>query len=116
LEHRYSAAQIDIIADQHKVLVHAYQSEPMLKHGIDVLSSKSSFKDGWNLLGTRFPNLMDYYGVVVTLFLGTNIVESDFSILRWEKDEYHKMLSDFRLEGILQSKQYFFIKAPILPT
>jgi hypothetical protein len=81
LEHCYLAVQIDIIADEHKVLVHAYQSEPMLKHGIDVLSGKSSFKDGWNLLGTWFPNLMDYYGVAVTLFPGTNIVESIFFVL-----------------------------------
>jgi hypothetical protein len=110
LEHCYSTVQIDITADEHKVLVHAYQSEPMLKQGIDVLSSKLSFKDGWNLLGIRFPNLMDYYGVVVMLFPEINIVESNFSVLRWEKDEYRKALSDFGLEDVLQTKQYFFIQ------
>jgi len=63
-----------------------------------VLSNKSSFKDGWSLLGVRFPNLMDYCKVVMILFLGTNTVESDFFVLRWEKDGYHKAtLSSFRL-------------------
>jgi hypothetical protein len=31
LEHHYSADQIDIIVDEHKALVHAYQSELVLK-------------------------------------------------------------------------------------
>ncbi len=86
LEHRYSTAQIDIIADEHKALIHAYRFELVLKQGIDALFGKSSFKDGWSLLGIQFPNLMDYYGVVATLFPGTSTVESNFSVLRWEKD------------------------------
>ncbi|KAH9554008.1 hypothetical protein CY35_08G042000 [Sphagnum magellanicum] len=110
LEHRYSTAQIDIIADEHKALIHAYRFELVLKQGIDALFGKSSFKDGWSLLGIQFPNLMDYYGVVATLFPGTSTVESNFSVLRWEKDGYHKALLDFGLEGVLQSKQYFFIQ------
>ncbi len=75
-----------------------------------MLFGKSSFKDGWNLLGAQFPNLMDYCGVVVTLFPGTSMVESDFFVLRWEKDRYCKALSNIGLEGVLQSKQYFFIQ------
>ena len=36
----------------------------------------------------------------------TNIVsmESDFSILGWEKEEYRLSLTDLSLEGIIQSK------------
>ncbi len=97
LEHHYSSDQIDIIVDEHKALVHVYQSELVLKQGINVLSGKSSFKDGWSLLGVQFPNLMDYCKVVMMLFLGTSTVESDFFVLRWEKDGYCKVLSDFRL-------------------
>jgi hypothetical protein len=110
LEHRYTAGQIDIIADEHKTLLYAYQSEAVLKEGIDSLSSRSCFKDGWSLLGSRLPNLMEYCGVVATLFPGTSTVESDFSILRWEKDCFRKGLSDFGLEGVLQAKQFLFIE------
>jgi hypothetical protein len=110
LEYCYSVAQINIITNEHKALVHMYRSEPVLKQGINALSGKSSFKDGWSLLGARFPNLMDYYGVVATLFPGTSTTESNFSVLHWEKDEYHKALSNFRLESVLQSRQYFFIQ------
>jgi hypothetical protein len=68
LEHCYSSAQIDLIADEHKALIHAHRCEPVLKDDIDSLSSSSSFKDGWTLLGARFLNLMEYCGVVATFF------------------------------------------------
>jgi hypothetical protein len=47
---------------------------------------------------------MDYCGVVATFFPGTNIVESDFLILCWEKDLFRKRLSNFGLKGIMQPK------------
>jgi hypothetical protein len=53
---------------------------------------------------------MGYCGVVTTLFAGTSTVESDFSILRWEKDLFRKRLSNFGLEGVMQAKQLLFIK------
>ncbi len=46
LEHCYSSAQIDLIADEYKALIHAHRCEPMLKDEIDSLSSSSNFKDG----------------------------------------------------------------------
>jgi hypothetical protein len=110
LQHRYSSGQIDLAADEHKALIHAHRHEPVLKQGIDALTGKSSFVEGWSLLGACFPNLIDYCGIVVTLFLGTSTLESDFSVLRWEKDELCKALSDFGLEGVLQTKQYLVIE------
>ena len=107
---RYSSAQIDLIANEHKALIHAYRCEPVLKDDIDSLFSSSSFKDGWSLLGARFPYLMEYCGVVAALFHGTSTVEFDFSILRWEKDLFHKHLSDFGLEEVMQAKHFLFIK------
>jgi hypothetical protein len=44
---------------------------------------------------------MEYCGVVATFFLGTNTIESDFSILRWEKDLFRKRLLNFGLEGVM---------------
>ncbi|CAM6010567.1 unnamed protein product [Sphagnum balticum] len=110
LEHCYSSTQIDFIADEHKALIHAHRCEPVLKGDINSLSSNSSFKNGWSLLRARFPNLMEYCGVVATLFPGTNTIESNFSILRWEKDLFHKRSSNFGLEGVMQAKQFLFIE------
>jgi hypothetical protein len=110
LEHCYSSTQIDLIADEHKALIHAHRCEPVLKDDIDSFSSSSSFKDGWSLLGAQFMNLMEYCGVIAMLFLGTSTIESDFLIICWEKDLFHKRLSNFGLEGIMQVKQFLFIK------
>ncbi len=46
----------------------------------------------------------------MTLFLERSTMESDFFVLHWEKDKFHKALSDFNLEGVLQTKQYLFIE------
>ena len=43
---------------------------------------------------------------MATAFPGTSNVESDFSIVKWEKDVMQMSLSDFSLEGILHAKQY----------
>jgi hypothetical protein len=115
LEQHYSGEHIDTIADEHKQMLHAYRTKHVLKQSIDALSSQSAFKDGWSLLGRRFPNLMEFCGVIATLFPGTSTVESDFSILRWEKDAFRKCLLDFRLEGVLQAKQWMFIEQFELP-
>ena len=40
------------------------------------------------------------------MFSNTATVESDFSILDWEADEYRISLTNLSLEGILQYKQF----------
>jgi hypothetical protein len=102
LQHCYSVDHIDVLADKHKLLLHAYCSEPILKQVIDGLDGQSSFRDGWSLIRSRSPNLMEFCGVLATIFPGTSTVESDFSVLRWGKDNFCKGLSDFSLEGVMQ--------------
>ncbi len=110
LEQLYSSEHIDTIADEHKQLLHAYRTEQVLKQSINALFSQATFKDGWSLLGHWFLNLMEFCGVIATMFPGTSTVESNFSILHWEKDAFRKSLSDFGLEGVLQAKQWMFIE------
>ena len=43
---------------------------------------------------------------MATAFPGTSNVESDFSIVKWEKDVMRMNLSDFSLEGIIHAKHY----------
>ncbi len=81
-----------------------------MNKAIDGLDGRSSFRDGWSLIGSSFPNLMEFCGVLATIFPSTSTVESDFSVLRWEKDNFRKSLSDFGLEGVMQSKQWMFLE------
>ena len=43
---------------------------------------------------------------MATAFPGTSNVESNVSIVKWEKYVMQMRLSDFSLEGILHAKQY----------
>ena len=40
------------------------------------------------------------------MFPNTATVESDFSILGWEANEYRRSLTNLSLEGIMQCKQF----------
>ena len=45
-------------------------------------------------------------GGLATVFPDTASVESDFSVLGWEKDTYRSALTDFSLEGLLHARQF----------
>lgn len=49
---------------------------------------------------------MQFLGGLASVFPGTSTVESDFSVIGNEKNEYRTSLTDFSLEGILQCKQF----------
>ena len=55
----------------------------------------------------HFEPLKRFFGGLATVFPGTAAVESDFSLINWEKDDYCTNLTDLSLEGILHCKQYF---------
>lgn len=50
--------------------------------------------------------LRKFCGGLAAVFPGTSTVESDFSVINWEYDEFWGLLTEFSLEGILQCKQF----------
>ena len=50
--------------------------------------------------------LKELFGGIVTVLPNTATVESDFSRLLLEKNEYRKALTEFSLEGVLHSKRF----------
>ena len=56
---------------------------------------------------------MKFLGGVAAVLPGTSTVESDFSILRWEKDPFCKCLSDFYIEGVMQANKYELLEADV---
>ena len=104
LEQKYSPLQIDAIGYRHKALVQTYRQEPLVKGAIDGCNADVLFSDAWDPLAQRYLDLEDYCGGVATVFPETSTVEADFSVLRWEDRSNRKLLSDFGLEGVMQSK------------
>ena len=60
----------------------------------------------WAIVAGRLEILRDFYGGITAMCANTASVESDFSILGWEKDEYRLSLTDLSLEGVLHCKQF----------
>jgi hypothetical protein len=53
----------------------------------------------------RVERLRTFLGRLATAFASTIAVESDFSIFKWEMDEFRTCLMHLSLEGIFQTKQ-----------
>jgi hypothetical protein len=73
---------------------------------LDNCTACFTFDDGWHLLGEKFTFLRHLAGGIATVSPSTAAVESDFSQIKWGKDEFRIALTDFSLEGILHCKQY----------
>ncbi|CAK9219297.1 unnamed protein product [Sphagnum troendelagicum] len=66
-----------------------------------------SFNEAWDSLdGTRFDQLRRFYAELMTVFPKSTSIKSNFSILKWELDEFCKSLLYLSLEGIFQAKQF----------
>jgi hypothetical protein len=62
------------------------------------------FNTGWDNLKGRFQHLRMFYGGLASAFAKRTSVESDFNILKWEKDDFWQSM--MTLEGIFQAKQH----------
>jgi hypothetical protein len=72
---------------------------------VDQHDHTTSFNEAWNSFdGTRFDQLRRLCAELATVFPNSTSVESNFSIFKWEFDEFHKNLLDLSLEGIFQAK------------
>ena len=102
----WNAQSIELIEQEFQDLRAAYDREPSLKQALDECDHKTTFVKGWGYVQERFRHLKKFCGGLATAFPGTSTVESDFSVVKWEKDDCRLGLTDFSLEGILQAKQF----------
>jgi hypothetical protein len=102
----YSEVAIEI-ETQCQDLVSMYQKEQTLKVCLDNCSKFADVQQmPRHLLGEKFTPLRDFAGGLGTVSPSTATVESDFSLMKWEKRKFRRAQTDFSLEGILHYKQY----------
>jgi hypothetical protein len=77
---------------------------------IEAMDECISFDEAWSVIGTQYPNVCDFFGGLASVFPGTSTVESDSSVIGYEKDNYRTALTNFSLEGILQCKQFDLLR------
>jgi hypothetical protein len=80
--------------------------DPLLKGMLDSMKDTIGYHDAWVSLQSQFQKLCEFSSGLATIYPRTTRVESDFSILGWEKDEYRSALMNFSLEGIMHAKQF----------
>jgi hypothetical protein len=97
--------KIDLIEDEHNDLLKVYKANPILKATIDKQDHQTSFNLGWDvLLASQFDSMCAFVSGLATVFANIALVESNFSILKWEMDENQTSLMHLSLEGIFQAK------------
>ena len=89
----------------------AYCEEHAFKGAIERDDNfKTDFKEAWSLTNRRFPMLALLCGGLASDFPNTAIVESNFFLLAYEKDDARECLTDFTLDDILHCKQWMGLK------
>jgi hypothetical protein len=88
-----------------------YLRDPLLKDMLDSMIDTIGYHDTWVSLQSQFPKLCEISSGLATIYPGTTRVESDFSILGWERDEYRSALMNFSLEGIMHAKQFMALQS-----
>jgi hypothetical protein len=70
-------------------LLRAYREEKRFKRAIeDCTDLVTDFSAGWKVTNGRFRELRRFCGNLASAFPNTATVESDFSIIGWEKDDF----------------------------
>ena len=80
--------------------------EAGFRQKIEAMDDTISFDDTWKPISASYPLLSMFFGWLATVFPGTSTVESNFSVIGFDKDDYRQSLTNFSLEGILQCKQF----------
>ncbi len=93
--------------EKQKKLLNAVKKEPRLQTALARHSEQTDFNDAWNTpsIKDRFPELMEFCGGLASPFHNTATIESDFSVLKWEKDLHRSNITPFAFEGILNCHQ-----------
>lgn len=110
LTKHWSAEKIDELEKDQRDLVAAYGREAALKLALDGHDEKWLFNEAWDAVKPRFKTLREFCGGLATAFPNTASVESDFSIIKWEKDAHRTSLTSLSLAGIMHSKQFSILK------
>jgi hypothetical protein len=102
---------IDTLEAKHRSLRDRYLRDPLLKDMLDWMKDTNGYHDAWVSLQSQFPELCEFSSGLATIYPGTTRVESDFSIVGWERDKYCSVLMNFSLEGIMHAKQFMALQS-----
>jgi hypothetical protein len=106
LYYTFSNVEIETIGSQHKALYDSYHRQPDVKSSTGSFDDSAAYRDAWIGLQNTYPLLERFVGGLATIFPGISTVESDFSVVKYEKNKDRMSLTEASLEGTLHAKQY----------
>jgi hypothetical protein len=89
---------------EHRQLRAVYDNEPHVTKAIDQHDENTFFNDAWDVVKGRFSGLRQFCGGLATAFPNMATIESDFSMVKWEKNDTRTSLTSLALAGIMQAK------------
>ncbi len=104
LAKHWSADLIDKVESEHRELLVVYAREPNVKAALDKHNNKTFFNKAWDCSKGHFMQLRQPCGGLATEFPNTTSVESDFSIIKWEKNDSCSSLTSLSFTGIMHVK------------
>ena len=110
LAKHWTLEMIEAAESEHRDLLVAYAREQELKAILEAHNEKAFFNEAWDCLKGRFPILRQLRGGLATTFPNTTSVESDFSIVQWEKDNSRTSRTSLSLAGVMHAKQFEVLK------
>ncbi|CAM6007504.1 unnamed protein product [Sphagnum balticum] len=110
LAKHWSADLIDKVESEHCELFAVYARKLDVKAALDKHDEKTFFNEAWDCLKGRFMQLRQLCGGLATVFSNTISIESDFSIVKWEKNDSRSSLTNLSFTGIMHAKQFEQIK------
>jgi len=111
LSKHWSQQHIDDVEKEHRQLRAVYDNEPHVAKAFDQHDENTFFNDAWDVVKGRFNGLCQFCGGLATAFPNMVVVESDFSMVKWEKNDTRTSLTSLALAGIMQAKQFELLKA-----
>jgi hypothetical protein len=99
--HKVCADHIDL----KRMLRNNTAMEKDLESAAEISSVYNGSNACWAPLSTAFPHLRHFARGLATVFLGSSSVESDFSILKFRKNDQCTSLADISLEGRFHARQ-----------
>jgi hypothetical protein len=85
---------IHVIEMEHREPLHAIQCEDPLREALQKQGGATSFKDSWAVCQNHFIHHEEFCGGLATVFPGTLVVESDFSVVNYEKSANRQSILD----------------------
>ena len=89
LEHFFGRSYVNELMVKYQAFEEKYKNDSGFKSVVDNTNNRTnSIQDNWIAFQPSYPKLVEFCGGLASMFPGTCPVESEFSIVGWEKDAY----------------------------